>query len=44
MFQPNIVEKIKIDILCPITNLEIPVVYEIKRKDMVDPDRPQMSV
>jgi hypothetical protein len=43
MFQTNVVEKIKTHILCSITVLENRIVYEIVRKNIADPDRPQMT-
>jgi len=44
MFQTEVGEKIKTDILCPITIFENRVVYDVMQKDMVDPDRPQMTI
>jgi len=44
MFQTRVVEKIKMDILCPITVFENRIVYDVMQKDMVDPDRPQMTI
>jgi len=41
MFQTKVVEKIKTRTLCPVIFFKS-VIYEIKWKNMVDPDRPQM--
>jgi hypothetical protein len=44
MFQTRFVEKIKTHILCSITFFENRAVYEIMWKNMVEPDRPQMTI
>jgi hypothetical protein len=44
MFQTNVVEKIKTHILYSITFSENHAVYEIMWKNMVQPDRPQMTI
>ena len=44
MFQTKVVEKIKTHILCSITFFYIRAVYEIMRKNTVEPDRPQMTI
>ena len=45
MFQTKCVEKIKTHILCSITFFsENCAVYEIMKKDIVEPDRPQMTI
>jgi len=43
IFQTNVVEKVKTHISCPIT-LFSNAVYEIPWKNMVKPDRPQMTI
>ena len=40
MFQTHVVEKIKTDILCPITFFRKSAVYDIMWKNMVQPHRP----
>ena len=44
MFQTNIVEKIRTDILCSITFYENRAVYEIMWKNVVEWGRPQKTV
>ena len=45
MFQTKIVEEIKTHILCPVTFFfENRTVYEIMRKNIVQMDRPQMTI
>jgi hypothetical protein len=45
MFQKKVVEKIKTRILCSVTfPLENRAVYEIMWKNMVQPERPQMTI
>jgi hypothetical protein len=45
MFQTKVVEKIKTHILCSITFFsEIRDVYEILWKNIVGPDRPQITI
>jgi hypothetical protein len=44
MFQANVVEKIKIDILCPTTFFVDRVVCEIMWKNIVEQDRPQITI
>jgi hypothetical protein len=39
----KLVEKIKIPILCLITGSENCAVYDIKSKNMVEPEMPQMA-
>ena len=43
-FQTKIVEKIKINIFCPVTIFENSVVYKLMQNDMVDLGRPQMTI
>jgi len=40
MFQTKVVEKIKTHILCAITFSENRALYEIMRKNVLQPDRP----
>jgi hypothetical protein len=40
MFQTKVAEKIKTLILCSVTSPEHPAVYEIKRKNILQSDRP----
>ena len=42
MFETNALDKIKTNILCPITSLELSV-YEKMWKNSVQPGRPQMT-
>jgi len=44
MFQINVAEKIGIYTLCSITLYENRVIYEIMLKNIVEPDRPQMTI
>jgi hypothetical protein len=44
MFQTKVVEKIKLHILCPIAIFENRAVYEITWKNVVQPDRPQVTI
>jgi hypothetical protein len=45
MFQTKAVEKIKTDILCSVISyFENGAVYKTMRKNMVEPDRPQMTI
>jgi hypothetical protein len=44
MFQIKVAEKIKTHILYSIMFFENRDVYKIMRKNMVDPDKPQMTV
>jgi hypothetical protein len=44
MFQTNGVEKIKAQFLCSITFSENRAVYEIMWENMVEPDRPLMTI
>jgi hypothetical protein len=44
MFQTKVIEKIKIHILFSLTFPENPAVYEIMWKNMVEPDRLQITV
>jgi hypothetical protein len=44
MFQTKAVEKIKTHILCSVTFLEICVVYETMWKNIVQLERPQMTI
>ena len=43
MFQTNVIEKIKIHILYSITLLRKSAVNEIISKNVVEPERPQMT-
>jgi len=43
-FETKVVEKIKTHILCSITFSLHRAVYEVMRKNIVEPDRPQMTV
>jgi hypothetical protein len=43
-FQTNVVEKIKTHILCSITFLRKSVVYEIRRRNIVEQGRPQTAI
>jgi len=43
MFQTNVVEKIKTHLLCPITFFLNRAVYDIMWKNIVEPDRPQIT-
>ena len=43
--QIKVVEKVKIHILCPITFFsEKPAVYDMMMKNVVEPERPQMTI
>jgi len=44
MFQTKVLEKIKTHILCSITFSENRAVYEIVWTNIVEPDRPQMTI
>jgi len=44
MFQTNVVDKIKAQILCSITFSENRAIYEIMWENMVEPDMPQMTI
>jgi hypothetical protein len=45
MFQTKVVEKIKTHILCSLTLFfENRAVYQIMWKNMLEPDRPQMTI
>ena len=44
MFPTKVAEKIKTRILCPITFPETPAIYEITWKNIVQPDRLQMTI
>ena len=44
MFETRVVEKFKTHILYPITFFENRVIYEIMWKNIVEPDRPQMTI
>jgi hypothetical protein len=44
MFQNKVVEKIKMHILCSITFSEKGAVYEIMWKNMLQPDRPHVTI
>jgi hypothetical protein len=44
MFQTKVVEKMKTHISCSITFPRNPAVYEIMWKNMVEPDRQQMTI
>jgi len=44
MFRAKVVEKIRTYILCSITFFENHAVYDIKWKNSVEPDRPQMTL
>jgi hypothetical protein len=44
MFQTKVVEKIKTSILCSITFSENRAVYDIVWRNIVEPDRPQMTL
>jgi hypothetical protein len=44
MFQTKVVENVKTHLLCPITFPENPANYEITWKNIVQPDRPQMTI
>jgi len=44
IFQTKFVEKVSTHILCSITFPENLAVYEIKQKDVVQSDRPQMTL
>ena len=43
MFQIKVVEEIKTHILCSVTFPEIRAIYEIISKNVVEPERPQMT-
>jgi len=44
MFQTKIVDKIKTHISCSITFSDYLPVYELVRKNILEPDMPQMTV
>jgi hypothetical protein len=44
MFQTKVVEKIKTHVLCSIIFPENRAVYEMMWKNIVEPDRPQMTI
>jgi hypothetical protein len=44
MLQPEVVEKISTHILCLITFFENCALYEIMWRNIVEPDRPQMTI
>jgi hypothetical protein len=44
MFQTKVVDKIKIHIVCSVTFFENYAVYEKMWKNVVQPDRPQMTI
>jgi hypothetical protein len=45
MFQTKVVEKVKTHILCSVTFFsEIVAFYEVMWRNMVEPERPQMTV
>ena len=44
MFQTDFVENIKTHFLCPVTFSENRAVYEIMWKNIVEPNRPQMTI
>jgi len=44
MFKTKVVEIMKTHILCSITSFENRTVYEIMWKNMLEPDRPQMTI
>ena len=44
MFQTKVVENIETHILCFVTFSENLAIYEIMWKNMVEPERPQMTI
>jgi hypothetical protein len=44
MFETEVSEKIKLHVLCSITFSENLAAYEIMWKNMIEPDRPQMTI
>jgi len=44
VFQANVLEKIKTRILCSTTLLDNRAVYEIMWRNIVKPDKPQMTI
>jgi hypothetical protein len=43
MFQIKVVEEIKTHVLCSVTFPEIRAIYQIISKNVVEPERPQMT-
>jgi hypothetical protein len=44
IFQTKVADEIKTHILCSVTFSENHVIYEIMWKNMMEPDRPQMTI